>query len=56
VLVWFETRAIVPAMAAISDLGSPEYHALHQRSTLVYGGVVVLGFAAIVMAAARRDN
>jgi hypothetical protein len=55
-LVWFETRTIVPAMAAIPDLGSPEYHALHTRSTLVYGGVVVLGFAAIAMAAARREG
>jgi hypothetical protein len=55
-LVWFESRAIVPAMAAISDLSSPQYHALHGRSTLVYGGIVLLGLVAIVMAAARREG
>jgi hypothetical protein len=55
-LVWFQSRAIVPAMAAVSDVGSPQYHALHNRSTIVYGGVVLLGLIAIVMAAARREG
>lgn len=55
-LVWFQSRAIVPAMAAVSDVTSPAYHALHGRSTLVYGSVVVLGLVAIVMAAARREG
>jgi len=55
-LVWFESRAIVPAMAAVRDVTSAQYHALHGRSTLVYGGVVLLGFIAIIMAAARREG
>jgi hypothetical protein len=55
-LVWFESRAIIPAMALVSDVSSPQYHALHGRSTLVYGGVVLLGLAAIIMAAARREG
>ena len=55
-LVWFEMRSIVPAMAAIRDLASPEYHALHGRSTMVYGGTVLLGMVAIVMAAIRRES
>jgi hypothetical protein len=55
-LVWYQSRAIVPAMGAIRDLASPQYHALHNRSTVVYGGVVLLGLAAIVMAAARREG
>jgi hypothetical protein len=55
-LLWFESRSIVPAMAAVSDVTSPHYHALHNRSSLVYGGVVLLGLGAIVMAAARREG
>jgi hypothetical protein len=55
-LVWLQSRAIVPAMAAIKDLSSPQYHAFHNRSTLVYAGVVLLGLIAIVMAAARREG
>jgi hypothetical protein len=55
-LVWFETRTIVPAMASVSDVSSPQYHALHTRSTLVYAGIVLLGLGAIVMAAARREG
>ena len=55
-LVWFESHAIVPAMAAVSDVSSPQYHALHGRSTIVYGSVVLLGLVAIVMAAARRES
>ena len=55
VLVAYETFAIVPAMAAIADLHSPEYAALHGRSTQVYGGVVLLAFAALVTSAVRGD-
>jgi hypothetical protein len=55
-LVWFESRAFVPAMAAVNDVASAEYHALHNRSTIVYGSVVLLGLIAIVMAAARREG
>jgi hypothetical protein len=54
-LVAYETFAIVPAMAAIADLHSPEYAALHGRSTQVYGGVVLLALAALIMAAVRGD-
>ncbi len=55
-LVWYEGRSILPEMLAVTDIASPQYHALHQRSTVVYGGVVVLGLVAIVMAATRRDG
>jgi hypothetical protein len=55
-LVAYETFAIVPAMAAIADLHSPEYAALHGRSSQVYGGVVLLALAALVMAAVRGDT
>ena len=55
-LATYEQRAIVPEMAVASDVRSPAYHALHQRSTQVYGGVVLLIFVALVAAAARRDD
>jgi hypothetical protein len=55
-LATYEQRAIVPEMAGASDVRSPAYHALHQRSTQVYGGVVLLVFVALVAAAARRDD
>ncbi len=55
-LAWFQAHTIVPAMAGVSDVTSAQYHALHSRSTLVYGGVVLLGLIAIVMAAARREG
>ena len=54
-LVAYETFAIVPAMAAITDLHSPDFAELHQRSTQVYGGVVVLALATLIMAAVRGD-
>ena len=54
-LVAYETFAIVPAMAAITDVHSPDFADLHQRSTIVYGGVVVLALAALIMAAVRGD-
>src|SRR5476649_91173 len=50
-LVAYETFAIVPALATITDLHSADFAELHQRSTQVYGGVVVLALAALVMAA-----
>jgi len=55
-LVWLESQTVVPEMLAMTDLTSPAYHALHSRSSAIYGGVVLLGFAALVMAAVRREN
>jgi hypothetical protein len=55
VLVAYDMFAIVPAVAAVTNVHSPEFAELHQRSTQVYGGVVVLAFAALVMAAVRGD-
>jgi Domain of unknown function (DUF4149) len=54
-LVAYESLAIVPALAAMTDVHSPEFAELHQRSTQIYGGVVVLALAALVMAAVRGD-
>jgi hypothetical protein len=54
-LVGYDTFAIVPAMAAITDVHSPDFAELHQHSTQIYGGVVVLVLAALVMAAVRGD-
>jgi len=54
-LLAFETFAIVPAMAAITDVHSPDFADLHQRSMEVYGGVVALVLAALIVAAVRRD-
>lgn len=55
-LATYERQAIVPQMTATTDVRSAEYHALHKRSTNVYGGVVLLAFAALVLAAARRPE
>lgn len=55
-LVAYQSSTIVPAMAALPDVNSGAYHALHARSTAVYGGVVLLGLAALVMAAIRDDS
>jgi hypothetical protein len=54
-LVAYETFAIVPAITAIPDVHSADFAALHERSSQVYGGVIVLAFAALVMAAVRGD-
>lgn len=54
-LVAYLSVGIIPAMVAIPDVHSAAFGALHLRSTLVYGGVVVLGFIALVMTAARVD-
>jgi hypothetical protein len=54
--VTYEMVAIVPAMAAIPDLRSPAYHALHGRSSAVFGSAVLLAAAALVLAAVRTDS
>jgi multisubunit Na+/H+ antiporter MnhG subunit len=43
-------------MQATTDVHGDAYHALHARSTAVYGGVVLLVLAAMVLGAARRDE
>ena len=55
ILVYHQTT-IVAAMAAIPDVSSAAYHALHDRSRLIYGAVLVLGFGALVAAAARPSR
>ena len=55
VLVGYETFAIVPATAAIKDVQSPDFAELHHRSTLVYGGAVVVALIALIMAAVRTE-
>ncbi|HEX3465272.1 MAG TPA: DUF4149 domain-containing protein [Candidatus Elarobacter sp.] len=52
----YQQRAIVPAMAATTDVTSARYHGLHQQSTLVYGCAVMLIAVALVLAAVRRDD
>ena len=54
-LTAYETLAIVPAMTALTDLHSAAFADLHAQSSRVYGGVVVLALAALVMAAVRGD-
>ena len=54
-LVAYETLAIVPAMTALPDLHSAAFEQLHQQSSRVYGGVLILTFAALIMAAVRGD-
>jgi len=54
-LTTYETLAIVPAMTALTDLHSAAFADLHAQSSRVYGGVVVLALAALVMAAVRGD-
>ena len=55
-LATYQQRAIVPRMEATTDVHGAEYHALHGRSTVVYGGVVLLVLAALILGAARRDE
>jgi hypothetical protein len=55
-LATYQQRAIVPAMAAVVDVRSDEYRALHGQSTRIYGGVALAVLAALVLAAARRDD
>jgi hypothetical protein len=54
-LVAYETFAIVPAMTALTDLHSAAFEDLHQQSSRVYSGVVLLALAALVLAAVRGD-
>jgi hypothetical protein len=54
-LVAYETLAIVPAMTALTDLHSSAFDDLHRQSSQVYGGVVLLALAALVLAAVRGD-
>ena len=56
VLVWVQSTLIIPAMATTTDLHSAAYHELHGRSSLLYGGVVLFGFVALIMAAIRRES
>jgi hypothetical protein len=55
-LATYDERAIVPAMTATTDVHSAEYHDLHNRSTQVYGGVVLLTLVALILSAVRRDD
>lgn len=55
-LATYDERAIVPAMTATTDVHSAAYHDLHNRSTQVYGGVVLLTLIALVLTAVRRDD
>ena len=54
VCVTYETRVIVPAMTALGDPASPAYHALHARSTQVYGAALLAAAVALILAAASR--
>jgi hypothetical protein len=54
--ITYEMLVIVPAMAAIPDLRSDAYHQLHGQSTAVYGGAVLAGLVALVLAAIRSDS
>ena len=55
-LATYEVRAVVPEMTATVDVHSAAYHALHQRSSQVYGGVVLFGLVALILAAGRRED
>jgi hypothetical protein len=54
-LVAYESLAIVPALTSVGDVHGAAFGALHGRSTMVYGAVVLLGLIALVLAAIRRD-
>jgi hypothetical protein len=55
-LLIYHTQAIVPALTAVSDLTSRAFAGLHDRSRVVYGGVLILALAALIMVAIRRPN
>jgi hypothetical protein len=55
-VISYEMVAVVPAMAAIPDVRSDAYHALHGRSTAIYGSAVLLALAALVLAAVRTES
>ena len=52
----YEARVVVPEMTATPDLRGPAYRALHQRSSQIYGGVVLFGLVALILAAGRREE
>jgi hypothetical protein len=54
-LVAYESLAVVPELTAVTDIHGETFRTLHDRSTAVYGGVVLLGMVALVMAAVRTD-
>jgi hypothetical protein len=54
-LVAYESVAVVPELTTVTDIHSDAFRALHDRSSAVYGGVVLLGLVALVMAAVRTD-
>jgi hypothetical protein len=53
-LATYHQRVVVAAMLLTPEVSSPAYQSLHTRSTSIYGIVVLLVFAALVLAAARR--
>jgi len=55
-LLAYHQLTIVAAMAAIPDVSSAAYHALHDRSRIVYAGVLLFSLGALVAAAARPRN
>src|SRR5262249_29865695 len=55
-LVLYESFAIVPELNTITDTHGEAFRALHDRSTTVYGGVVLLGLVALIAAAVRTDE
>jgi len=55
-LATVEQRAIVPRMEATTDVRSEAYRALHQESTQIYGGALILALAALALAASRREE
>lgn len=54
-LTFYHQHVIVRAMLG-TEIGSPAYHALHTRSSLIYGAALVALLAALVVAAVRRES
>jgi hypothetical protein len=55
-LIAWERQSVVPAMQATTDLRSPQYRALHMRSSEIYGGAALCALIALVLAAARAPE
>jgi hypothetical protein len=56
-LLTYHQRSIVPAMSREHvEIGSPEYKALHQQSTRIFGGALLLGVAQLLLAATSTDR
>ena len=55
-VAYYHQRVIVQQMRAIPDVTSPAFHALHARSTQVYGLAVLLVLTALVLAAWRGND